>query len=239
MFVAEFALPKERTFLVSLWYNTLGFCLCVSILDSDILLDDSVATDMLYESTLIKMKIGGPGTPSDTIIIKDDNNIEYTLDGEAYRLSSNGTITADLATLDVVRAQTHLVPGGIALANRVKSLGGNITVISIDEILSDPIMSAFGLPMEYYNTTVVPQDIPLLYYLAHESIKEHHGRRLGKLGTMIVGETITSLIKKTGSVVKKDWVSTINGLKEVTFLEIANYVAWNATNDPQPATLFS
>lgn len=174
----------------------------------------------------MKVNIGGPGVPPEVVMIHDDS-ISYVLDGDNFKLPGpkNFNLTASMGTLDIVRGQTHRVPGGIALAEKVKSLGADIDVLSIADMKDNAkdgrftINSAFGLPAEYYDpTTSAPSDISLLFYIAHESIKEQQGRRLGKLGSLIVGETIISLIEKT--IPEDGWKSSITDTDEVSFLDM-------------------
>lgn len=185
--------------------------------------------DMLYGTPMMKMNpLGGPGLPAGPSVVVNEDGTEVTLDGARDQLP-DGTLTASVAFLDVVRAKTHQVPGGIALARHVKSLGANIDVLSLGEMNTSP----FGLP----ENSSAGDDVPLLYYLAHEAIEEHQGRRLGKLGSMIVCETILGLISATESH-DESWTSTITGSNVVTFTDVADYIGWDWTEDA-PSNLFN
>ena len=101
--------------------------------------------------------------------------------------------------------------------------------------------SALGLPEEYYvnprphYAPAAPTDVPLLFYCAHESMFEQQGRRLGKLCSLISGETFHHLIVNS-PIYDANWRSVItrttntpgNTLK---FLDVISYLEAGATND--------
>lgn len=140
------------------------------------------------------------------------------VDGETIE----GRATLSLALIDLTRGQTMGMPGGIALARHVReSTGTPLQVLSVDQMKSD----GFGLP-ENYNR----DDVPLLLYLAHESVIEHQGTVLGFLGSLIVGETIIGLVDRDhdGILHEGNWHfhSRITNSHEVSMRDVLNYIGW-------------
>ena len=101
-------------------------------------------SDVLYEGDIIKQPINGPGVPENqTIVEVGIDSLKYELSGENYQLR-DGTPTSNLATLDLVRSETHQVPGGIAFATYARDTLGvvDVTVYTIEEMAN----SDMGLP---------------------------------------------------------------------------------------------
>ena len=187
-------------------------------------------TDMLYSRPIMRLPIEEAGTPAEVVEVQcDDTECTDTCDGDSCVVVDDilvrGEVTASLAVLDLVRGQTHSLPGGIQMATCVKEeLGATeITVYGIDD-LSDG--NVFGLPEDYSST----EDVPLLLYLAHESINEQEGRLLGKLGSRIVAETLFGTVEKSPfSILKRgqyDYQSAITGTHSVSMEDVLHYIGW-------------
>ena len=177
-----------------------------------------------------------PGVPDDFLEFHDPEvGDTIILDGEDYRREDDLSLTSNLATLDLMRAMTLHVPGGVALATHVASLEGNranITVYTVEEMKNTP----YGLPKEYTAMVNPPDDVALVHYCAFESLFEQNGERMGRLCSLIVTETIVTLCNKTepSILVDTNWTSSITNSSQVTFLELADWLGWNSTLDPQP-----
>ena len=189
-------------------------------------------SDVLYEGDIISQPINGPGVPDNqTIVEVGIDSLKYELLGENYQLR-DGTPTSNLATLDLVRSETHQVPGGIAFATYARDiLGVDVTVYTIDEMAN----SDMGLPEQYYtdNTPTgyasVPTDVSLEIYLAYESMVEQRGTHMGKLGSYICGETIFHFLNNAPGH-DENWKSVMNGDEAISFL---NVVQWIGIEDKQ------
>ena len=85
--------------------------------------------------------------------------------------------------------------------------------------------NAFGLP-----DSLVADDVPLLLYLAHESIRDSNGEVLGQLGSLIVAEVIYGLIETaTPSILESSatgFVSLITGTSDVTMRDVLDFIEW-------------
>lgn len=195
--------------------------------------------DTLYSNTLLNLPIGPAGLPSDVVKIycpengdskssvsakeqrkKDDSSYEECIALTGYSNEFENE-TASLAVLDLVRGYTHSLPGGIAMAAYVREeLGGDsVDVLSMEWMRSN----SFGLPMNYTH-----DDVPLIIYLGHESWADNNGKLVGKLGSLIIAETIYGLAKNTpeGTIVGTDWTSSITGRHEVEWLDVVDYIEW-------------
>eukprot|EP00968_Pinguiococcus_pyrenoidosus_P003205 scaffold189_cov249-Pinguiococcus_pyrenoidosus.AAC.26 len=138
------------------------------------------------------------------------------------------SVTASLAQLDLTRGQTHSLPGGRQLAAYVRDV---LNVTDVDVLSMEYMESGnvFGLPVNY-TTEVSSEDVPLLLYLAHESLLEQDGQVLGKLGSRIIAEVLYGLVEdaepsifdENGTMV----VSPITGTPEVSMLDILSYVGF-------------
>lgn len=85
--------------------------------------------------------------------------------------------------------------------------------------------NVFGLPEELgANAT----DVPLLLYLAHESILDHDGELLGALGSRIVAEVIYGLVETTTPSIKDEggFVSLITNGSDVSMRDVLTYIEW-------------
>lgn len=134
-------------------------------------------------------------------------------------------LKANLALLDLLRGQTHSLPGGIALAEYVEGLVPSLDVVSFAEMTGN----VFGLPG---GLNASDGDVPLLLYLAHESIRDHDGQRLGALGSRIVAEVLFGLVETTGpSILEGDdgegFTSLVSGGSVVTMLDVLDYIGWH------------
>ncbi len=90
--------------------------------------------------------------------------------------------------------------------------------------IADMAGNVFGLP-----DGLVADDVPLLLYLAHESIRDSNGEVLGPLGSRIVAEVIYGLIETaTPSILDPDagFVSLITGTSDVTMRDVLDFIEW-------------
>jgi len=189
--------------------------------------------DMLYSRPMMRLPIGEDGTPEEVVeVLCDEPECVDTCGdgGDSCLVVDDITVrdepTASLAILDLIRGQTHSVPGGIALATYVKDTLGvaDITVYSITQMQNDNV---FGLPVGYSGA-----DVPLLLYLAHESIFEHGGRLFGKLGSRIVSEVIYGLVQEAKwSILNEndgtlDYKSPITGTDSVSMEDVLTEIGW-------------
>jgi len=172
--------------------------------------------DMLYSRPIMRLPIGEAGTPTEVIEVDGDIVDDIVI---------NGKVTASLAILDLVRGQTHSLSGGIALANHVKEASDiSFEVLSIDYMQNGNV---FGLPPTY-----TYGDVPLLLYLAHESVRDHEGQLLGQLGSRIVAEVIYGLVEQSQySILDNDspddsFESQITDSSIVTMKDVLEYIGW-------------
>lgn len=91
--------------------------------------------------------------------------------------------------------------------------------------IADMEGNVFGLPEELGAGTT---DVPLLLYLAHESILDHDGELLGALGSRIVAEVIYGLVETTTPSILEgsDFVSLITGESNVSMLDVLDHIGW-------------
>lgn len=91
--------------------------------------------------------------------------------------------------------------------------------------IADMEGNVFGLPEELGADTT---DAPLLLYLAHESIRDHNGERLGALGSRIVAEVIYGLVETTTPSILdgSNFLSLITGGATVSMLDVLNHIDW-------------
>ncbi len=188
----------------------------------------------MYVRDLTEMPVDGPGVPDEQIFIDVGiDNIAANLTGPMYQFD-NGSPLSNLATLDLVRAQTHTVPAGIALATHVKTLFPDITVYTLDQMRD----SLIGLPEEYYLEETAghfpdaPTDVPLEFYCSFESLFESGGRRMGKLCSLISGETLLHFVRNAPQY-DPNFISRATRTNAVTFLNVVQYLGedWNWAAD--------
>lgn len=86
--------------------------------------------------------------------------------------------------------------------------------------------NAFGLPIELPAGTAT--DVPLLFYLAFESVRDSSGQVLGQLGSRIVAEVIYGLVETASPSILADssFTSEITGLSTVSMREVFDYIGW-------------
>lgn len=186
--------------------------------------------DVLYAPSFTSMPIKEAGNSPDVVRIRcldgDSSDTEFCLELDDYSITNDDgtTLTTSLPLLDVVRAMTHGLPGGIQMAKHVRDVLGvnNLDVLTMDYMRN---ISPFGLPGP--PGSYVHDDVPLLIYLSHESWKHHGGKLLGPLGSLIVAETVCALLKKTpDNIVETSWTSRITNTDRVMFLNVTRYVGW-------------
>lgn len=153
---------------------------------------------MLYSRPIMRPPFNEAGTFDGSEILVDctDSTVDSCLIAVdvpvvcPFGMAPPCELKANLALLDLLRGQSHSLPGGIALAEYVKTLVPGLVVVGFAEMTGN----VFGLPD---GLSASDGDVPLLLYLAHESIRDHDGRRLGALGSRIVVEVLFGLVETT------------------------------------------
>mmetsp|Transcript_23655 Transcript_23655/g.75941 ORF Transcript_23655/g.75941 Transcript_23655/m.75941 type:complete len:276 (-) Transcript_23655:2094-2921(-) len=197
--------------------------------------------DMLYSRPIVRLPIGEAGSADEQIVVDCDPDDEPAcpIDVEVPRVRD--VVVANLALLDLLRSQTHKNPGGVALANYFGAPDDDcdedqeeedecqhpprcpdVTVYSIKNMTEDNV---FGLPANY----IASDDVPLIWYLAHESIFEKNGTRLGNLGSRIVAEVVYGLIEESPVSISDGsaaFTSLITGTTDVSFLDLFQFIGW-------------
>lgn len=81
---------------------------------------------MLYVQPLFRLPFDEAGMPDgpETVVQCTGGGCPITVDEPEV----NGVVTANLALLDMIRGQTHSLPGGIAYAQHVQSLLPGLSV---------------------------------------------------------------------------------------------------------------
>lgn len=84
----------------------------------------------------------------------------------------------------------------------------------------------FGLPADLPDDTVT--DVPLLLYLAHESIRDSDGEVLGELGSRIVAETIYGSVETAIPSILDGagFVSLVSREETVTARDVLDFIEW-------------
>jgi len=203
--------------------------------------------DPLYSQSIIRLPIGLPGTPRTSIKVECGDDYEGSAecgDVECPICVDEpvvaGEVRVNLALLDLLRGQTHKLPGGIAFANYIKEIP-KLDVVELDKRYLE-CESVYGLPGDECEAcsscnglpafrSYTGSDVPLIWYLAHESVKDHSGSFLGKIGSRIVAETIYGLIEESpvsilGANGTSAWTSRITETATVTVAEILRFIEW-------------
>jgi len=206
--------------------------------------------DPLYSQSIIRLPIGLPGTPSTRIRIQCgtgyDSSLECAEDEGACPIcvdepTVDGEVRVNLALLDLLRGQTHMLAAGLAFADYAGELGVDVSsMIDASYLECD---SAYGLPGDVcgpectacggtpaFRDYPEKTEVPLIWYLAHESVLERQGRVLGGLGSRIVAETIYGLVEESPvSILGRNgasWTSRITGTREVTVQQVLEFIGW-------------
>lgn len=203
---------------------------------------------MLYSRPIIRLPFNEAGTFEGTQIVVEcpENEIgevcpipvtvpevcpEGSREGEPCELKAN------LALLDLLRGQTHSLPGGIAFAEHVKT---QLLIPTLDVLdFASMAGTVFGLPGDLPTVDEGGGEVPLLLYLAHESIRDHDGQRLGNLGSRIIAEVMYGLVETSEPSIFGDdsdddeeededvFVSLVTGGSTVTMLGVLDYIGWH------------
>lgn len=179
-------------------------------------------TDMLYSGPMLRTPV--PFVNKKIIVycnggyFNEHAECPITVDDPLVR---NKT-TANTALLDLLQGQTQALSGGIAFATYARDVlnCSDVTVLTMDQMKFDNV---FGLP-DNYNAS----DVPLLWYFAFESIFEHNGQFLGKLGSRILAETIYGLVENTPSSIlgTPAWTSKVTNNSSVSMIDILRSVGF-------------
>ena len=81
---------------------------------------------MLYVRPLMRLPFEEAGLPigTETVVFCEDDGCPITVDEPVV----DGVLKANLALVDLLRGRTHSLPGGIAFAEHVESLGVDLDV---------------------------------------------------------------------------------------------------------------
>lgn len=96
-------------------------------------------------------------------------------------------------------------------------------VLSVEDMKDN----AFGLPTDLDADSI--SDVPLLLYLAFESLRDSSGEVLGKLGSRIVAEVVYGLVEKASPSILDDssFTSEITGSSTVSMLDVFDHLGWD------------
>lgn len=114
--------------------------------------------------------------------------IDTRLSGELERLPNEQGLMAMLATRNLLRGYLMSLPSGQAVAQEM-----GLSVMSEAELQ----LNANPTEKEALSSTALRNRTPLWYYILKESSVRENGKRLGEVGSTIVAETLTALIRRS------------------------------------------
>lgn len=163
--------------------------------------------DRLVARPMLRLPFGGPGLPD--FVLDTENTVA-------------GMPTISLAALSLLRGNATGVPSGQAVAT---AMG----VTPLENVQFDICDS--GLIAD--NCEIFLQEsieTPLFIYLTEEARIQNGGAKLGEVGGRIVGEVILGLLEHDRkSILRKNFVSHINGSKQFSMAEMITHIGWETT----------